>query len=305
MSSSKVSKDAVLKQFRGITNATAADAQRILKAHNYRISSAVDAFYEDAVAMDNAAKGGSGSSSSAAKKADKESRDRLNALFDEYKDEDGDNITIEGAMELCSDLGISPEDPAILPLSFYLRSPSLGTFTRDGYVDGWRTLGPGLDTKEKQKEFVAGTLAQELRQNAPVRGPLAAQGKGGLYRRVYEFTYAFARPEGQKSLPLDSAIAFWELIIPCAPAFEGNSDASSSSGAKFTQRQLDLWKEYLTETMKGRAISKDTWSLFLDFISQINEDFTNHDLDGAWPSVIDDFVTWAQERAKSGNEMQS
>jgi len=302
MSSSKVSKDAVLKQFRAITNATPADAQRLLKAHNYRITAAVDAFYEDDVALENASKAGSGSGSSS-KKADKESRDRLNALFEEYKDEDGENITIEGAMELCSDLGISPEDPVILPLSFYLKSPSLGTFSREGYVDGWRSLGSGLDTKEKQKEFVNGTLARELRQNAPVRGTLATQGKGRLYQRVYEFTYAFARPEGQKSLPLDSAIAFWELIIPCAPAYQGNSDAKERGS--FTQRQLDLWKEYLSETVKGRAISKDTWSLFLDFISQINEDFSNHDLDGAWPSAIDDFVIWANSRSKGGDAMES
>ncbi|KAE8228714.1 hypothetical protein CF326_g6343 [Tilletia indica] len=302
-SSSKVSKESVIKQFRSITNATPADAQRILKAHSYRLTAALDAFYDDPQAVEAASKAGSGSSS-ASKKAEKESKDRLNALFDEYKDEDGENITIEGAMELCTDLGISPEDPAILPLSFYLGSPSLGTFTREAYVDGWRSLGPGLDTKEKQKEFVEKTLSKELRQNAPVRGTLATKGKGGLYRRVYDFTYTFARPEGQKSLPLDSAIAFWELIIPCAPVFEGNEDTSGSRG-RFTQRQLDLWKEYLSETMKGRAISKDTWSLFLDFITQINEDFTNHDLDGAWPSVIDDFVTWAQKRSSADEEMET
>ncbi|CAD6887679.1 unnamed protein product [Tilletia controversa] len=302
-SSSKVTKESVLKQFRTITNATSTDAQRILKAHSYRLTAALDAFYDDAGAVQNASKAGSGSGS-ASKKAEKESRDRLNALFDEYKDEDGENITIEGAMELCSDLGISPEDPAILPLSFYLRSPSLGTFTREEYVEGWRSLGSGLDTKEKQKEYVAKTLSKELRQDAPVRGPLATQGKGGLYRRVYEFTYTFARPEGQKSLPLDSAVAFWDLIIPCAPVFEGNHDMSGTPG-EFSQRQLDLWKEYLSETMKGRAISKDTWSLFLDFITQINEDFSNHDLDGAWPSVIDDFVTWAQKRSAANDEMES
>ncbi|KAK0564721.1 Scaffold-type E3 ligase [Tilletia horrida] len=297
MSSSKASKESILKQFRSITNATPADAQRILKAHGYRLTNAVDAFYDDSIAVENANK--ASSSSSSAKKAEKESRDRLNALFDEYKDEDGDNISIEGAMDLCSDLGISPEDPEILPLSFYLRSPSLGTFTREGYVEGWRSLGPALDTKEKQKSFVADALKRDLRTDAHVRGPLGQQAKGGLYRRVYDFTYTFARPEGQKSLPLDSALAFWDLIIPCAPAFEGNGGDGT-----FTHRQLNLWKQYLSETMKGRAISKDTWSLFLDFITQINSEFSNHDLDGAWPSVIDDFVTWAQEKVK-GDQMET
>lgn len=53
---------------------------------------------------------------------------------------------------------------------------------------------------------------------------------------------------------LESAVAFWDLLMPSAPTFGEEAD-------KFTQRQLNLWKTFLTEKGNGRAISKDTWML--------------------------------------------
>jgi len=64
----------------------------------------------------------------------------------------------------------------------------------------------------------------------------------------------------------------------------------------FTERQLDMWEKFLTTQTGGRAISRDTWTLFLEFTREIDPDFKSHDFDAAWPSVIDDFVTWAQEQ---------
>lgn len=104
-------------------------------------------------------------------------------------------------MELCEDLDISPEDVVMLPLSFYLRSPSLGTFQRTPYIEGWRAIADTekVDTLAAQKKLLP-KLRDELKKDAPVRGLRATEGKSGLFHRVYEFTYTFARQEGQKSL---------------------------------------------------------------------------------------------------------
>ncbi|EPQ28259.1 uncharacterized protein PFL1_04086 [Pseudozyma flocculosa PF-1] len=289
-SSSSRNREALIRQFRAITNATQQDAQRLLKASSYRIEAATDAFFSDATAMANAAKA-SGASAGVDKKTDKEATDRLSQLFDKYKDADEDKITIEGAMAMCEDLEVSPEDVVFLPLSYYLRSESIGSFGRKEYIEGWKMLGYA-DTLDKQKAALD-KLRDELRRNAPVRPErLALEGKrsgAGLYEKVYEYTYAFARPEGQKSLPLETALAFWDLVLPASPTFEG-----SEAGGKFTQAQLELWKRFLSEKTGGRAVSKDTWTQFIDFTREIDRDFGNHDFDAAWPSVIDDFVEWAK-----------
>jgi DCN1-like protein 1/2 len=78
-------------------------------------------------------------------------------------------------------------------------------------------------------------------------------------KQIYQFTFQFARQENQKSLPLETAIAFWELLI-----------------ADF--KYFDLWKTFLTEK-HGKAISKDTWNLFYDF-AETFDGFKNHDTDG-------------------------
>ncbi|CEH12478.1 Uncharacterized conserved protein [Ceraceosorus bombacis] len=238
MSSSKTTKEAAIRQLRQITNATQPDAQRLLKANGYRIEAAVDAFYADDAAMSNAAKAAGGGL-----KGEKESKEKLGKLFDQYK-------------------------------------------------EGWRTLD-GADTVAKQKQVLP-KLREELERDAEVRGALASEGKGGLFARVYDWVYAYARDEGQKSLKLDTAVAFWRLLLPISPSY-----AREGSSGRFTSRQLDLWEKYLTNETGGRAISKDTWTLFLDFTKEIDADFKEHDFDAAWPSVIDDFVTWALDQPKS------
>ena len=47
------------------------------------------------------------------------------------------------------------------------------------------------------------------------------------FKEIYQFTFTFAKPTNQKSLPLDIAIAFWQLLLT-------NKN-----------QHLDLWIEFL------------------------------------------------------------
>ena len=85
LQATKAAKDQALKSFRAITNATQADATRLLKNNNYRVEHAVEDFYLDPIAMANATKAGGGTA--ADKKKLKETQDKLGVLFDEYKGE--------------------------------------------------------------------------------------------------------------------------------------------------------------------------------------------------------------------------
>ena len=53
-------------------------------------------------------------------------------------------------------------------------------------------------------------------------------------------------------------------------------------------KKIDEWCEFIQNDFK-KAISRDTWDLFLDFINQVNENFDNFEEDGAWPVAIDEF----------------
>ncbi len=192
-------------------------------------------------------------------------------------------MSIGGALKMCEALEVSPEDVVFLPLSFYLRSPSIGTFTRTDYVAGGRCST--CQTRSRSKRRRSKSCARSCWRNKPLRLERVAQEKAdpatassankGLYEKVYEYTYAFARREGQKSLALENALAFWDLILPASPTFK-----KEGSDGMFTQHQLELWKKFLSEHTGGRAVSKDTWTQFLDFTREINADFSNHDFDG-------------------------
>ena len=61
--------------------------------------------------------------------------------------------------------------------------------------------------------------------------------------------------------------------------------------------QLCRWFEFLREEAP-KGITRDQWSLFLTFVTQVSEDMSDYDEDGAWPCLIDDFVDWAKPRLK-------
>ena len=86
------------------------------------------------------------------------------------------------------------------------------------------------------------------------------------FRRVYLYTFEFARAEGQRSLGLEMALAFWGLLLPhglkggaLRTQDPGGDDLMKVDG-EWTEEHTQLWYEFLGEkNIKG--ISKDTWAM--------------------------------------------
>lgn len=57
-------------------------------------------------------------------------------------DSDGDEITMDGTMQLCEDLGVNPDEDCVLyAIAFELKSPRMGEWNKKGWTDGWKSLG--------------------------------------------------------------------------------------------------------------------------------------------------------------------
>ena len=56
-------------------------------------------------------------------------------------DRDDEDITVDGTLDLCSDLGVDPEDVVLLAVAYELQSPRVGRWKKTGWVQGWRNLG--------------------------------------------------------------------------------------------------------------------------------------------------------------------
>jgi DCN1-like protein 1/2 len=95
------------------------------------------------------------------------------------------------------------------------------------------------------------------------------------------------RERDQKALSLENAVIYWTMLF-------------SPPGMQWeTERHdwLDLWKTFLGEKWT-RSVNKDMWNMTLEFAlkSMVDETLSFWNEDGAWPSVIDDFVEWCRSK---------
>ena len=140
---------------------------------------------------------------------------------------------------------------------------------------------------------------------------------------MYDFTFGWAKEKTHKSLALDSAVAMWQLLLmPRWPLTE--------QWLEFIQSQGQSESQGITgRQMPTKAVTKDTWSQVADFsrvrrssagcllhtlcvkrllpyvaAQTIKADLSNYDPEGAWPTLIDDFVEVLQKKG-AGSEPSS
>jgi DCN1-like protein 1/2 len=125
------------------------------------------------------------------------------------------------------------------------------------------------------------------------------------FHKVYNHTFDLARNEGQRSLTLESAQAFWEMLLPYGlkggalsyirSAKTGEDVDMDSDDSGFQEEYVQWWLDFLNER-GGKGVTKDTWQMLFEFIRTTDSRFSNYDMEAAWPSTIDDFVDYARKR---------
>lgn len=107
-----------------------------------------------------------------------------------------------------------------------------------------------------------------------------------LFKKVYKYAFVAGREKDQKSLALDNALIYWSMLFS-APGVEW----------KGKHDWLDLWKTFLGEKWT-RSVNRDMWNMILEFaLKSVNDESLSFwSEDGAWPSVIDDFVEWCRQK---------
>ncbi|XP_053975511.1 DCN1-like protein 3 [Hylaeus volcanicus] len=193
------------------------------------------------------------------------SENKINALFDQYKDPHEDVILADGIERLCNNLQLSPDEFQVLVLAWKLNAEQMCQFTRQEFVTGLKAMK--VDSIRAIQTRLP-EIVQELTVNSD------------LFKDLYRFTFRFGLDvnSGQRILPADMAIVLWKLV--------------------FTLREPPLLSRWLTflECHHVRGIPRDTWNMFLNFAESIGDDLGAYDDAEAWPSLFDDFVEYENDQ---------
>ncbi|CAK7243351.1 MAG: Scaffold-type E3 ligase [Sporothrix thermara] len=200
---------------------------------------------------------------------------KLDKMFDELRDPSEDSkdaLGVESTMKYLTSLGLNPESGEIFVALELVQAPTLGEITRKGFVDGWKATGNV--TIDDQAAYIR-ALVPHLRSDP------------AYFKKVYRYTFGAGKEPDQRSMSLENAIAFWRVL------FAAPGPAWKTASHDWT----DLWVAFLEEKWT-RSVNRDMWNQTLEFANKCREDetlsFWNED--GAWPSVIDDFVAWCMAK---------
>ena len=105
-------------------------------------------------------------------------------------DRDVNEISIDGTLKFCEDLDVNPEDVVLLAVAYELKSPGVGTFPKEGWVEGWKKL---------QCDSIPKIKAQLAQLNSKLANDTE------YLQAVYNFTFDFAKSDGQRSICESSA----------------------------------------------------------------------------------------------------
>ncbi|ESZ95267.1 hypothetical protein SBOR_4379 [Sclerotinia borealis F-4128] len=250
----------LIYQLMQITGVSERNATKILKSTSWKVDAACDSFFQ--------------ANGNAAPPPQSREKESLTRLFESYRtfSDDADMVGVDGTMKYFgNDLGINLEGVEFLIPCEIIQVPSIGEMSKEGFVEGWKKLG--LDTVPKQKTYLAKAVTS-----------LSTDVE--LFKRVYKHTFVCAREKGQKALSLEGASVYWELLF--------NSPGKQWKTA--STNWIKLWLEFLGQHWK-KSVNKDLWNQTYQFHVKTMEDeslsFWNED--GAWPSVIDEFVARMKE----------
>lgn len=185
-----------------------------------------------------------------------------------------DTLSTETTQEYLESLDVNLENAETFVVMELVQAPSLGEITRQGFVDGWKNTDITKFSKTAQKAYVRSQIAK-----------LSVD--PDYFRKVYRHAFIAGKEVNQKSLPLENAIVFWQLLF-------------SPPGRQWVSANREwypLWEEFL-KSQWTRSVNKDLWNMTLEFANKTMADelLKFYGEEDSWPTAVDEFVAWYRKQ---------
>eukprot|EP00298_Acanthocystis_sp_HF-20_P025424 c3739_g1_i1.p1 GENE.c3739_g1_i1~~c3739_g1_i1.p1 ORF type:complete len:277 (+),score=75.24 c3739_g1_i1:46-876(+) len=190
-------------------------------------------------------------------------KQNLETLFSRYSNQ-YESMTKEGQSQFHSDLNLASSDIICLVINWKWGIKKNGSMTKQEFINGMNS-------------FNCENISQ-LRSKIPSLR-LSLQQNHKEFSQFYYFIFTHYLDSGRKVLDLDLAIDLWKIVF---------------ADSKFN---IELWFSFLREKQQ-KAISQDTWAMFLEFSETISPDLNNFNFEEAWPVLIDEFVSYLTNTKK-------
>ncbi|KAI0086212.1 Cullin binding-domain-containing protein [Irpex rosettiformis] len=219
-----------------------------------------------------------------------------NILFARYADEDDPEVIGPGGLErLCGDADIPLEGALPLILAWQFGASEMAKVKKNEWEKGTSMLQisslPSLATalhdledflilnKPALKPPVA-AQAQKKKSLEPYNRAKYyqyAQNKSKAFNEFYLFCFMLVKPPQGRNIEMETASAFWTVLL--VPRYE------------LMQQILD----FIAEKGSYKGVNKDLWQMVLEFCQTVSPTLENFEADGAWPTMLDEFVAWKKD----------
>jgi len=232
-------------------------------------------------------------------KNEKYTPQRALELFNTYSEKDNKTvIATEGFERLCTDANIPFDGALPLILAWQMQATEMGRITKDEWVKGTSSLRISslsllsLAVTELGDLLICGCApikptSKKEDYDRSAYNAYALNLKAS-FQKFYMFSYALAKPEQSKNMEMETSVALWSVLL--SPKYPIMAEVIS-----FINDRPESYK----------ATNKDLWSMMLEFCRSVDPNLQDYEVDGAWPTLLDDFVLSKKGQDANGNPLNT
>ncbi|KAG6831168.1 hypothetical protein H0H92_012308 [Tricholoma furcatifolium] len=214
---------------------------------------------------------------------------RAQALFKTYEDNDeSDVIGADGFARLCNDANMSMEGALPLILAWQLGTKEMMKITAQEWGNGTGSLkisnlsALALAVRDLEELLIFNKPAPTKSSKKEAYDKMSywkySKDTKAAFQQLYLFCFNLVKPGQSKNIDMEAsrtATALWSVLL--IPQYPLMGEVVSFIGDNATTY---------------KAANKDLWNMMLEFCETVNPNLTDYESDGAWPTLLDDFVSW-------------